>query len=148
MTGVSFERSSGAVWKSRWTSWAPVPNKPTVSVDVKQHFNFIFRKEKLMNLFHKKLVHNRRCINLKWIKTTEDLLICLRLLCRQKKNQVGGWGWGVGSGGTMNDCRWEQAVKNEENVLIKRRQVSDTRTATHSDVYMSSSTKGNNANWC
>ena len=24
-------QSSGAVWKSRWTSWAPVPNKPTVS---------------------------------------------------------------------------------------------------------------------
>ena len=23
--------------KSRWPSWAPVPNKPTVSVDVKQH---------------------------------------------------------------------------------------------------------------
>ena len=32
-------QSSGAVWKSRWPSWAPVPNKPTVSVDVKQHFN-------------------------------------------------------------------------------------------------------------
>ena len=31
--------SSGAVWKSRGTSWAPVPNKPTVSVDVKQYFN-------------------------------------------------------------------------------------------------------------
>ena len=31
-------QSSGAVWKSRWTSWAPVPNEPTVSVDVKQHF--------------------------------------------------------------------------------------------------------------
>ena len=31
--------SSGAVWKSRWPSWALVPNKPTVSVDVKQHFN-------------------------------------------------------------------------------------------------------------
>ena len=31
--------SSRAVWKSRWPSWAPVPNKPTVSVDVKQHFN-------------------------------------------------------------------------------------------------------------
>ena len=30
-------QSSGAVWKSRWTSWAPVPNKPTVSVDGKQH---------------------------------------------------------------------------------------------------------------
>ena len=30
-------RSSWAVWKSRWPSWAPVPNKPTVSVDVKQH---------------------------------------------------------------------------------------------------------------
>ena len=32
-------QSSGAVWKSRWPSWAPVPNKLTVSVDVKQHFN-------------------------------------------------------------------------------------------------------------
>ena len=32
-------QSSGAVSKSRWTSWAPVPNKPTASVDVKQHFN-------------------------------------------------------------------------------------------------------------
>ena len=30
-------QSSGAVRKSRWPSWAPVPNKPTVSVDVKQH---------------------------------------------------------------------------------------------------------------
>ena len=29
--------SSGAVRKSRWPSWAPVPKKPTVSVDVKQH---------------------------------------------------------------------------------------------------------------
>ena len=29
-----------AVWKSRWPSWAPVPNKPTrVSLDVKQHSN-------------------------------------------------------------------------------------------------------------
>ena len=31
-----------AVWKSRWTSWAPVPNKPTVSVDIKQHVNLAF----------------------------------------------------------------------------------------------------------
>ena len=30
-------QSSGAVWKSRWPSWDPVPNKPTVSVHVKQH---------------------------------------------------------------------------------------------------------------
>ena len=30
-------QSSGAVWKSRWPSWVPVPNKPTVSVDVKRH---------------------------------------------------------------------------------------------------------------
>ena len=40
---------SGAVSESRWTSWVLVPNKPTVSVDVKQHFNqptnFIFRTE-------------------------------------------------------------------------------------------------------
>ena len=34
-------QSSGAVWKSRWPSWAPVPNKHTVFVDVKQHFNNI-----------------------------------------------------------------------------------------------------------
>ena len=26
-------------WKSRWPSWAPVPNKPTISMDVKRHFN-------------------------------------------------------------------------------------------------------------
>ena len=32
-------QNSRVVWKSRWPSWAPVPNKPTVSVDVKQHFN-------------------------------------------------------------------------------------------------------------
>ena len=31
------------------TSWAPVPNKPTVSVDVKQHFNdnTVFRAQEL-----------------------------------------------------------------------------------------------------
>ena len=33
------QSSSGAVWKSRRLSWAPIPSKPTVSVDVKQHFN-------------------------------------------------------------------------------------------------------------
>ena len=32
-------QSSGTVWKSRWPSWDPVPNKPMVSVNVKQHFN-------------------------------------------------------------------------------------------------------------
>ena len=37
-----FLQSSGAVWKSRRPSWAPVPNKPTVSVDVKQHFIIFF----------------------------------------------------------------------------------------------------------
>ena len=31
-------RAQELCWKSRWPSWAPVPNKPTVSVDVKQHF--------------------------------------------------------------------------------------------------------------
>ena len=36
--GSTFQ-SSGAVCTSRWTSWAPAPNKPTVSVDVKQHFS-------------------------------------------------------------------------------------------------------------
>ena len=36
-TSLTNKSLSGAVWKSRWPSWAPVPNKPTVSVDVKQH---------------------------------------------------------------------------------------------------------------
>ena len=40
------------VWKSRWTSWAPVPNKPTVSVDVKQHFNNNFTEFLLTTLLH------------------------------------------------------------------------------------------------
>ena len=35
--GQCLGQSSGAVWKSTWTSWAPVPNKPMVSVDVKHH---------------------------------------------------------------------------------------------------------------
>ena len=35
---LSTQRSE-AVWKSRKPPWAPVPNKPTVSVDVKQHSN-------------------------------------------------------------------------------------------------------------
>ena len=38
-TYPSLPQSSGAVWKSRWPSWAPVPNKPTVSVDVTQHWS-------------------------------------------------------------------------------------------------------------
>ena len=40
------QQSSGAVWKSRWPSWAPVPNKPTVSLDVKRHFNRVCYIEK------------------------------------------------------------------------------------------------------
>ena len=31
-------QSSGAVWKLRWPSLVPVPNKPMVSVDVQEHF--------------------------------------------------------------------------------------------------------------
>ena len=38
---VRYSQSSGAVRKSRWLSWAPVPNKPMVSVDVKQQCNNI-----------------------------------------------------------------------------------------------------------
>ena len=43
-------QSSGAV--SRWPSWAPVPNKPTVCVDVKQHST-----NKIWRIFQK---NNRR----------------------------------------------------------------------------------------
>ena len=44
--GEREKQSPGAVWKSRWTSWAPVPNKAMVSVDVKQHFNQKGRKRR------------------------------------------------------------------------------------------------------
>ena len=35
--GSLIKQIAGALWKSRWTSWAPDPNSPYVSVDVKQH---------------------------------------------------------------------------------------------------------------
>ena len=38
-------QSSGAVRQSRWTPWAPVPNKPTVPVDLKHHFNQLYPPE-------------------------------------------------------------------------------------------------------
>ena len=31
------DQAARAMWKLRWPSWLPVPNKPTVSVDIKQH---------------------------------------------------------------------------------------------------------------
>ena len=34
----------------RWLSWAPIPNKPTVSVDIKQHFNNIRLTAWLQNI--------------------------------------------------------------------------------------------------
>ena len=44
LSGVAMKsQSSGAVWKSRRPSWAPVPYNPTVSVDLKQHSTNHFR---------------------------------------------------------------------------------------------------------
>ena len=40
------------VWKSRWTSWASIPNKPTVSVDVKQHSSKYWSDNWWTMLFH------------------------------------------------------------------------------------------------
>ena len=37
-----YHRAQELCEKWRWTSWAPVLNKPTVSVDAKQHFNVRF----------------------------------------------------------------------------------------------------------
>ena len=47
-------QGSGAVWKSRWTSWAPIPDKPMVSVDVKQRFNQLLYVPALYALFFNK----------------------------------------------------------------------------------------------
>ena len=49
-------QSSVAVWKSRWPSWASVPNKPTVSVDVKQHSTN--NKSHFQDYTHDKLIAN------------------------------------------------------------------------------------------
>ena len=57
-THLGTRQSTGAVRKSRWASWAPVPNKPTVSVDVKQHFKSVRPSEKSVpqvNAVHTKL---------------------------------------------------------------------------------------------
>ena len=43
--------------KSRWPSWAPVPNKPTVSVNVKQHFNNNNNNNRLIILFLQVLIY-------------------------------------------------------------------------------------------
>ena len=74
-------QSSGAVWKSRWPSWAPVPNKPTVSVDVKQHFNNTSSRPSLKShMFFVDVKHHERkkdCLLLKCCFTsteTEGLL--------------------------------------------------------------------------
>ena len=47
---VSSAQSSGAAWESRWPSLDPVPNKPTVSVDVKQHWTALWRHALLTTL--------------------------------------------------------------------------------------------------
>ena len=44
------DQSPGAVRESRWPTVAPVPNKPTVSVDVKQHFSNSLQTEGSMDL--------------------------------------------------------------------------------------------------
>ena len=71
-------QSSGAVWKSWWTSWAPVPNKPTVSVDVKQHFNQELQPSTLDFMWGERRRGNDIQVNIgghhqfSWRNTTED----------------------------------------------------------------------------
>ena len=40
----------GAAWKSRWPSWAPIPNKPTVSVHVKKYTTNVGQSHVCMNV--------------------------------------------------------------------------------------------------
>ena len=48
---IMTKQNSGAVWKSRWPSWAPLPNNPTVSVDVKHHSTNQYDKTQNTALF-------------------------------------------------------------------------------------------------
>ena len=54
--------------KSRWPSWAPVPNKPTVSVDVKQHSTFFLLVLVLLVLVLVFLLLLFVCRNRRWIR--------------------------------------------------------------------------------
>ena len=54
----SLSQSSGAVWKSRWLSWAPIPNKPAVSVDtstLQQHVLYHYYMENILTSVHVRL---------------------------------------------------------------------------------------------
>ena len=53
------EASSPGSWTQLQPSWAPVPNKPTVSMDVKQHFNNNFREKEELELERKNLDSQR-----------------------------------------------------------------------------------------
>ena len=59
------DQSSGGVWKWRWPSWAPVPNKPKVSVDVKQNTSANNMSKSLQRTCQQKVISLRllvKCI--------------------------------------------------------------------------------------
>ena len=56
-------QSSGAVWKSRWPSWAPVPNKPKVSVDVTQNTSANNMSKSLQRTCQQKVISLRLLVN-------------------------------------------------------------------------------------
>ena len=74
-------QSSGAVWKSKWPSWAPVPNKPTVSVDVKQHFNNNIRDCLNVLLF---LFSFFFWTGKKWTQRSTDISVVVKVLLLMK----------------------------------------------------------------
>ena len=63
---MSINQNSGAVWKSRWTSWAPAPNKPTVSVDVKRHFNYVHKHNSSVYTTH----YDKRLAFVVWLTSS------------------------------------------------------------------------------
>ena len=100
-------QSSGAVWKSRWPSWAPVPNKPTVSVDVKQYSAII----KSVLLSRSDLVIFSYCDKKKKKK--------LCLLCRLDSCTVPlVTSWACGNAGTGNQANWSGL--RTRNVFLNR----------------------------
>ena len=77
-------QSSGAAWKSKWPSWAPVPNKPTVSVDVKQHFDNLCTLEDWVDTPEIHLVLKRSLMYTIDNLETEEVEKRLLLVCRDK----------------------------------------------------------------
>ena len=94
-----YRQCSGAVLKWRWPSRAPVPNKPTVSVDVKQHFNINTVSPPPPLSPHPSHTHTHT----------------------KKKRKKAGWGWGWWQEASEIQCNSARTAQNTCDISTPRR---------------------------